>query len=206
MEEVYRRVSGNLDEGGRKELWALIERLVELNRRRLVKINHSVMEVVCAAFLISRGWGVEVEKPLDENLVCDIYAVRDGETLIVEIETGYVPPENALDPVTYWDARVISKAARYSHYASSFKFGVPPYHLLRIPEVYSKPPRERSREEALKAKAICDRYYRNPPVTLEEIMNAKLDGILIINVDKGIVEEVGVNVYVKLRQLDYLYF
>lgn len=206
METIYNRVSSGLSGDGAENLRKIIERLVELNTRRLVKINHSVMEVVAAAYLISDGWEVEVEKPVGRDLVCDLYAVRDGETLIIEVETGYVPPENALDPISYWDARVVGKAARYSHYASQFKFAIPPYHILRIPTLYEKPLRERAVEEAVEIKKLCDRYYRHPPITLDEILNAKLNGVLMVNVDKGRVEEISINVYLKLKQIDYLYF
>ncbi|HDJ05049.1 MAG TPA: hypothetical protein ENF85_03530, partial [Candidatus Bathyarchaeota archaeon] len=92
---------GRDSEGSVKaRLRVLRNRLVYLHRRNLVKINHSVMELVCAKYLLAAGYDVTLEKNLD-GLSCDIYAVKGLGTLIVEVETGFVPPEHALDPLTY---------------------------------------------------------------------------------------------------------
>ena len=40
-------------------------RLVDLYKRNLVKINHSVMELVCAKHLIEFGYTVDVEEKID---------------------------------------------------------------------------------------------------------------------------------------------
>ena len=44
-------------------------------------------------------------------------------------------------------------------------------------------------EEIEEAKALCDRYYRNPPITLEEIAVARVHSIFLIDVDSGYVRE-----------------
>ncbi|HKX80702.1 MAG TPA: hypothetical protein VJL54_00450, partial [Nitrososphaera sp.] len=93
------------------------ERLIELYKRNLVKINHSVMELVCAKHLIRYGYSVDVEKQLTDILVCDVHAQKGDGIAIVEIETGFIPPEHALDPLGYYAARIASKIARYSKYA-----------------------------------------------------------------------------------------
>ena len=51
-------------------------RLIEMNKRNLVKINHSTMELVCAKHLIRYGYSVDVEKQLTDILVCDVYAEK----------------------------------------------------------------------------------------------------------------------------------
>jgi hypothetical protein len=85
-----------------------------MKRENLVKINHSVMEILCAAKLLWDGYNVDVEHVLSDSLVCDVMGEKNGQTTMVEIETGYIPPEHALDPSTYTFARIISKIARYS--------------------------------------------------------------------------------------------
>ena len=40
------------------------ERLIDLYKRNLVKINHSVMELICAKHLIKYGYEVDVERQL----------------------------------------------------------------------------------------------------------------------------------------------
>ena len=47
-------------------------------------------------------------------------------------------------------------------------------------------------------KTLCDRYYSNPPVSVEEIRNARLHTIYVINVDEGRVQETDPENYAKL--------
>ncbi|MFL6325032.1 MAG: hypothetical protein ACJ72C_09745 [Nitrososphaeraceae archaeon] len=170
-------------------------RLIELYKRNLVKINHSTMELVCARHLIHYGYTVDVEKQLTDILVCDLFATKgDGET-IVEIETGFIPPEHALDPLSYYSARIASKIARYSKFANQFILATPPVSILSIPKVFGRPPRYRRRDEIERVKLLCDRYYRNPPITLNEIQSARLHMIYIINIDDGKIIEMDIESY-----------
>ncbi|MEM0269185.1 MAG: hypothetical protein QXI51_07510, partial [Candidatus Korarchaeum sp.] len=110
-----RKLATRLDERGvvaREKLDPLIDKLVDLHRKGLVKINHSAMEIVVAAHFIARGYEVDVEVPIDD-LKCDLLCLK-GSKVIVEVETGYVPPEHALDPDSFCRARIASKIARYS--------------------------------------------------------------------------------------------
>ena len=50
--------------------------LVKLQKENIVKINHSVMELVCAKYLIQKGYEVQIEYPLNEILTCDLYAIK----------------------------------------------------------------------------------------------------------------------------------
>ena len=178
-----------------EDLHGLKDKLVKMREKELVKINHSVMELVCAGYLISNGYEVEVEVPLDEVLTCDLYARKGDGVLIVEVETGFVPPSHALDPATYSRSRIASKIARYSRFSSKFAIGVPPYYVLQLLPVFLEPPRIRGLEEILEAKKLCDTYYRRPPITLEEIRNARLHTIYVIDVDEGLVREVDPETY-----------
>jgi hypothetical protein len=170
-------------------------RLIDLYQKNLVKINHSAMELVCAKHLIRYGYKVDVEKQLTDILVCDVYAEKGEGVAIVEIETGFIPPEHALDPLSYYAARISSKIARYSKYANQFVLATPPVSILPIPEVFRRPPRDRKPNEVKAVKSLCDRYYRNPPVTEEEILNGRLHIIYIINIDAGKVLEIDVDSY-----------
>ncbi|MFP3985379.1 MAG: hypothetical protein ACLFU9_05365, partial [Candidatus Bathyarchaeia archaeon] len=49
--------------------------------------------------------------------------------------------------------------------------------------------RDRKVKEIEEIKALCDSYYRHPPVELDEIKNARLHTIYILNVDTASVEE-----------------
>ena len=170
-------------------------RLIELYRRNLVKINHSAMELVCAKHLIRYGYTVDVEKQLTDILICDVYAEKGDGAAIVEIETGFIPPEHALDPLSYYAARIASKIARYSKYANQFVLATPPVSILPIPALFRRPPRDRRPSEIKKVKVLCDKYYKNPPVTEDEILNGRLHITYIINIDAGKVVEMDIDSY-----------
>ena len=175
----------------------LKERLLKLQRENVVKINHTVMELVCAKFLIQKGYEVQLEYPLSELLTCDLYGIKGLGNLIVEIETGFIPPENALAPLTYMTARLASKIIRYSSFAGKFALGVPPHYILPFPAALAKPPRNRTDLEIEQIKNLCDAFYHKPPVTVEEIRNARIEGIYIIDVDRVTVQEIDPEAYLK---------
>ena len=170
-------------------------RLIELYKRNIVKINHSAMELVCARHLIRYGYAVDVERQLNDILICDLYATKGEGAAIVEIETGFIPPEHALDPLSYYSARVASKIARYSKFANQFVLATPPVSVLPIPRIFRRPPRDRAREDIIMVKDLCDKFYRNPPVNYGEILNSHLHMVYIINVDQGKVTEMDVDSY-----------
>jgi len=169
--------------------------LVELHRENIVKINHSVMELVCAKYLIEKNYDIQLEYPLSEILTCDLYGTKGLGNLVVEIETGFIPPENALAPLTYTTARLASKIVRYSGFTGKFALGVPPHYILPFPKTFAKPPRMRTKQEIETIKALCDAYYQKPPVTLEGIRNARIQEIYIVDVDHGLVQEIDPETY-----------
>ncbi len=193
---LIQRLSEGSDKKTINEMKALRDKLVGLHENNVVKINHSVMELTCARHLVLMGYEVDVERYVD-GVSCDLYAVKGLGNLIVEVETGFIPPEHALDPMTYCGSRIASKIARYSVYANKFCLGTTPHYIVQIPSGFIKPPRYRSGEEIKEIKGLCDQYYSNPPVSLEEIRNARLHAIYIIDVDSGKVEETDPENYVK---------
>jgi len=192
-------LSAKMTSGERDELVQRLNfvkyRLIELYKKNLVKINHSVMELVCARHLIRYGYAVDVEKQLTDILVCDLHGSKGNGDTVVEIETGFVPPDHALDPLSYYYARVASKIARYSRFANQFVLATTPVSILPIPEMYRRPPRDRKNGEITKLKRVCDKYYRNPPITEEEIVNGRIHMIYIIDIDQGNVIEMDVESY-----------
>jgi len=177
------------------KLDAIKAKLVRMHDENLVKINHSAMELIYAKDLILRGYDVDVEHRLEQSLVCDLLGVKGGGRAIVEIETGFVPPEHALDPTAFCSARIASKIARYSRFADKFSLASPLYQILPIPPTFLKPPRVREREELAETKRLCDRYYDNPPIPLNEITTGRLHSLSFIDVDAGTVKEVDPETY-----------
>jgi len=199
LEFLLPKLGQDMQGKAKESLGRLKDRLIELHRANVVKINHSVIELVCAKHLILKQYNVEVEHQLDEALTCDLYATKGYGNLIVEIETGFIPPEHALDPSTYLLARIASKITRYSNYAGKFALGIPPHYILQIPPVLSVPPRQRTLENLKNIKSLCDLYYQNPPVGLDEVKNARLHVVYVIDVDNASVQEVDPETYVKTR-------
>ncbi len=159
-------------------------RLTSLYKKNQIKINHSVMELLVVVHLLKYGYeSIEVEKQLSDILRCDVYAKKGDGDMIVEIETGFVPPDHALDPLLYYKARLASKIARYSQFASKFMLATPQQSILPIPELFIKPVKARSSKKIAEVKSLCDIYYKNPSITLEDIQYGRLHSIFIINID-----------------------
>ncbi len=172
-----------------RELLNLAERLSELNSKKYISLNHSIMEILVAYHLMSRGYTrVQVEEYI-EGLSPDVVGYRKGLT-IVEIETGFVPAEYSHEPITYLTARVASKIARYSNLGDTFILAVPIYYIPPIHPLLFKKPGARSQNEIEELKYIIDRYYKNPPIGIDEIKRAKLDKILVLLIDEGKIIEI----------------
>lgn len=176
------------------------ERLIELYKKNLVKINHSVLEIICSSNLISNGYTVDIEKQLSNILVCDVFATKGDGTFILEIETGFTPPDHALDTIDYYVARISSKIARYSKFCSKFALATPVVGILPIPKLFLKPPKDRKNDEVQKIKNLVDRFYKNPPIELDDILNAHLHSIYLINIDKGFAKQVDPQRYLELTE------
>ena len=174
--------------------------LIEFYKKNLVKINHSILELICAAELISHGFSVDVEKSVSNILVCDLFGKKGDETSIIEIETGFTPPEHALDTVDYYVARIVSKIARYSKYCGKFSLATPVVNILPISDIFLLPPNARKPEDVLKLKKLCDRFYKNPQIKLEDIQNAHIHSIYLINTDKGFAKEMDPETYLQLTK------
>lgn len=202
LEAVYSKiVAACRDLDGRDlalELGNVKGKLLALWRKRLVKSNHSMMELVVAGYLLRKGYRVDVEVEVGEGLICDIYAERDSSSLIVEVETGFVPPDHSSDPMLYRAAREASKIARYSKFADEFALAVPPYHVLQVPKALYLDPEDRDPSELASIKGLLDAYYSKPPIELEDIARARLSSVYVVNVDRAEVLELGARQYCEL--------
>tara|TARA_B100000029_G_scaffold92450_1_gene82374 strand:+ start:105 stop:764 length:660 start_codon:yes stop_codon:yes gene_type:complete len=176
------------------------QNLIEYYKKNLVKINHSVLELICASELISHGFSVDVEKPISDVLVCDLFGKKGDETAIIEIETGFTPPEHALDTVDYYAARIVSKIARYSKYCGKFSLATPVVNILPISDIFLLPPNVRKLEDVKKLKKLCDRFYKNPQIKLEDIQNAHIHSVYLINTDKVFAKETDPEKYLEMTK------
>ena len=198
--EMSEKLSKNLKENDISKLNYVREQLIRMYKKNLVKINHSILELICASTLISRGYAVAVEKDVTDILVCDIFAKKGDGNTIIEIETGFTPPEHAMDTIDYFSARIMSKIARYSKHCSKFSLATPAVGILPIPKIFLLPPNARKKEDVQKIKDLCDRYYKNPSINYDDILNAHLHSIYLINIDKGFAKELDPQGYVDLTE------
>ena len=203
QDDVYaitEMLSKNLSPDLMPKLNSVRQNLIESYKKNLVKINHSVLELICAAELISHGFTVDVEKPISEILVCDLFGKKDDDSAIIEIETGFTPPEHALDTVDYYAARIVSKIARYSKYCEKFSLATPVVNILPISEIFLLPPNARNMDDVKKLKKLCDRFYKNPKIDLEDIQNANIHSVYLINTDKGFAKELDPESYLQMTK------
>lgn len=195
---ITNKLAPQLQKDDQPKLNYVRQRLIEMYQQNLVKINHSVLELICAANLVAKGYAVDVEKQLTKELVCDVYAKKDGRVSIIEIETGFTPPDHALDTIDYYTSRIVSKIARYSQHCDEFSLATPVIGILPIHRLFLNPPSMRPEEEIKRIKALCDGFYKNPPIEHDEILNAKLDSVYLINIDKGFAKEMHPVSYYKM--------
>ena len=198
--KITDQLSERLTEEQIKKLSFVRGRLVELYQQNLVKINHSVLEIICASELIRHGYLVNVEERLSDILVCDIFATKGGGSIIIEIETGFTPPAHALNTVDYYAARIMSKIARYSKYCSKFCLATPVVGVLPIPSIFLIPPLARNLNDVKKNQVICNRFYKNPTIEFDSILNAHLHSIYLINTDKLFAKQLDPQNYVDLTK------
>jgi len=185
-----------LNEGKSEKLRDIRDRLIKLrieaktNTKQV--INHSAMVMTVSRHLIAKHYEVAVEHILEKGPVCDIFACKSGskkeeavkDSIIVEIETGFVPPAHALDSNDSLMARIASKIERYSPNAEMFVIGTPPHNIVYIPEIFLKPSEKRKKEEISWWNNLCKKYYDNPPL---DFHNSKghIEKLYVINVDAG---------------------
>jgi len=198
--EITENLSKTFNENNIPKLNFVRQKLIDMYQQNLVKINHSVLELICAANLISRDYSVDVEKPISDILVCDVYAEKGNGATIIEIETGFTPPDHALDTVDYYSARIMSKISRYSKYCSKFSLASPVIGILPIPKLFLISPNARKKDDIKKLKSLCDRFYKNPPIEFDDILNARLHSIYLINTDKRFAKEMDPKSYLELTE------
>jgi len=198
--DVTDKLSRKLEKNDIPKLNYVRQRLIEMYQKNLVKINHSVLELICASNLIAKGYTVDVEKKISDILVCDIFAKNGDDTIIIEIETGFTPPEHALDTVDYYAARIMSKIARYSQFCSKFSLATPVIGLLPLHKLFLNSSNARDENEVKQVKSFCDRYYKNPPIETKDISSAGLHSIYLIHIDKVFAKELDPSKYVELTK------
>ncbi|MCS7103672.1 MAG: hypothetical protein NZ992_07325, partial [Candidatus Korarchaeum sp.] len=90
---------------------------------------------------------------------------------------------------------------RYSIHSDEFYLAAPPTYLMEIPSFILLPPEERGDSELIKWKSLLDVYYTSPPISIEVLRRAKLNGVLVTSVDEGRVSELSPIAYLRLFRI-----
>lgn len=196
---ILKRLSRGMNEQSNLRLKSLGERLLDLHENAEIDLTQSVMELICARELIVSGYMVNVEYSLDSNLTCDVHAVKGEGVLIIKVETGDTPPIHALNPNSFSQAKISSKISRYSPRASKFGLATPNSNILQVPYLFIKPPRDRSDEEVERIRRLCDKLYSKPPLSFDQIKDARLHSIVLIDIDHGHTREIDPETYQELQ-------
>jgi hypothetical protein len=149
FEEMFRKLERELlEENEKKKLLNVYTRL-----DRELGFHHK-MTLICAYKLIEAGYTPKVEwwinkeeyrSKLDyEKLICDIFASKKDETIVIEVETKYYfdPRRIVLDPYQNYRGltRIVGKGTKESHEYYEYKNKIP----LRIPKTLIDKPDERN--------------------------------------------------------------
>ncbi len=140
----------------------------------------------------------------------DVYAEIGNKTAIYEIETfnscfafieiGKTPDGRRifyeLLPQEVIEIRLGSKAARYSRYADKFSFVIPSSKKMEILKskaikFLQTPLEKRKKKDCRELLRLINLVYRNPPVSFDELMGAKLDGLIFLDLKTLAYEAIG---------------
>jgi hypothetical protein len=157
----------------------IVKKIIGLHKTGVLNINHSVLEIILAAHLLNQGFKVYAEVEVAGGIV-DIYAIK-GIDISIEVETGYVPPTNAISAEEFLMGRLALKTARYSNVGHEFYIAVPSFYIPPIPEPLLIPPEERKEDDIRKVMFLIRKYSKSPDVTLDDVKTSKINGIITIN-------------------------
>ena len=177
LELIYGKVSDCY--GMNSNLEEIYRKLLGLSKIGILNINHSVLQLILSGYLLSKGFRVYVEVEVQGG-VMDIYAIKVKD-LGIEVETGYVPPNNAIKAEEFLMGRLSLKTAKYSNMVSEFYIAVPSFYIPPIPKELLLDPNERKEEDVRNIMRLIRKYSKTPDVTINDVKTSKINGIITIN-------------------------
>jgi hypothetical protein len=153
---------------------------------RLSRISrfHAALQLIVARRLSEMGFKSAVEYKIDDVHVADVYAYRDGESIIVEVETGYLPPMFISRAEDYIEAKVAVKAIKYSCAADKFYIAMPSYLRLPMPQALMSSSVNLSELKLLGAKVREFFGDRWEAALLERGDRCRITGAMYVNIAK----------------------
>lgn len=196
LQTVYEKVSNYY--GRNLNLDDIYRKLLGLSKTGILNINHAILQLILSGYLLNNGFKVHVEVEVQGG-VMDIYAIK-GTDIGVEVETGYVPPNNAIKAEEFLMGRLSLKTARYSNMASEFYIAVPSFYLPPIPKELLLDPNERGEEDIRSIMRLIRKYSKTPDITLNDVKVSKINGIITINTKTMRVNVIDVKNFYILKQ------
>ncbi len=135
VQKINKYQKGNLHSDGLQEI---LFKLSLLTDKRSLSSYHALIQYVLALNLHKKGYDVWVEKPLPEGLKADVYAEHPLGSVIIEVETGYIPKSCIERPLSFLIGKIVHKALLYSKYSDKFFIALPAYISLPNELIYNK--------------------------------------------------------------------
>ncbi len=157
--------------------------LSSLYRRRGIAGVHALVQYAMAVYLYKRGYDIQVEKLLGRGLRADIYGEAPWGSVIVEVETGFVPHNFILYGEAYIKARTSYKILNYSSLAEEFYIAIPASTnpAILLPRWVLKEPARRGPEDLAEARRLLESFYPGHHNLADNIWEARLDGIYTVS-------------------------
>jgi len=144
---------------------------------------HAMLQFLVALDLHRRGFDVSVEEPVDGGFKADVYAESPMGRVIVEVETGYVPPDRMYELEGFLEAKIAFKAVAYSAYTDLFIVATPSHMSLSIPGELLKPIESRDVRDVIAIRELALRYDKaRASRVLWRAHVSRVDGLAYINV------------------------
>lgn len=172
----------------------VVERLdYEVSRGALARY-HAILQLLAAAKLHSKGFDVSVEEDLPSGFRADVYGEGPCCSVVIEVETGYVPQEWLLRPEEFMMYRLAYKAAAYSGDVSVFIAAFPSHFRVPIPEPLLRPVEERDERDVAIIKGMIMRYNKGQLARIGWRAHlARIDAVAFIDIEGSDVEIVKLN-------------
>lgn len=167
-----------------------IRKAVRLADEKGVPVNHILAELLIYHYLRGRGYSFVSIEESTGLAKCDVYAIKGGFDVCVEIDFYSVPHSFSLNRTRYILARHLRKMLQVAKSGvRAVVFAYPYGYIPLLPIELVKPVDSRSRER------ILDMINRVRELTLVEnsdvdyLMRIHIHGVLIFDIDSGKVYE-----------------
>ncbi|MGC9111998.1 hypothetical protein [Acidilobus sp.] len=142
------------------------------------------MQLIVAEKLRELGFDVVVEHRIDDVHVADVYAQGYDRSLIVEVETGYLPPMFIDRAEEYMEAKIAVKALKYSCAADEFYVATPSYLRLPIPHALLTDATDLNELKVLGSKVRDFFGDKWETLLLNKGSECKISGAMYVNISK----------------------